>query len=206
LKRGLRWLPLWIVTIAILGFTRDSSVVPVLAAGWLALRDRTRVPVLLFLSGLAAVLPASLLFTSPVREVMALAVNHSEPSADTSWGFIARHYPAAAIDLIRANVGFLRRGEWYTALFLGGGLVSLFAFARRRPSASIRLLAAGAILGLLYVLSVPVFSAFRLELVFVPMAAYGLALAAEYALARLAERPALADRFAVRVPARARRP
>jgi hypothetical protein len=206
LKRGLRWLPLWILTLGILGFTRDSAFVPVLAAGWLALRERKRIPVALFLGGLAAVLPASLLFASPVREVMALAVNHSEPSSDTSWWFIARHYPGSLIDLLRANVGFLRRGEWYTALFFFGGVASLFAFWRRRPTVSIRLLVAGVILGLAYVLSVPVFSAFRLELVFVPMAAYGLALAAEYALARLAERPAFADRFAVRVPARVRRP
>ena len=36
---------------------------------------------------------------------------------------------------------------------------------------------AGAVVGVLYVLAAPVFSAFRLELVLVPMAAWGLALA-----------------------------
>ncbi len=40
---------------------------------------------------------------------------------------------------------------------------------------------AAAVCALGYVLAAPVFSAFRLELVFVPMAAYGLALAAELA-------------------------
>jgi hypothetical protein len=47
------------------------------------------------------------------------------------------------------------------------------------------------------VLAAPVFSAFRLELVFLPMASYGVALAAERAAARLAERDgALARRLA----------
>ena len=44
-------------------------------------------------------------------ELLALLVSESEPSADTSWGFILGHYPEAVIDLVRANVGFLRRGR-----------------------------------------------------------------------------------------------
>jgi hypothetical protein len=187
LDRGLRWLPLWIAAIAILGFTRDSTWVPVLAAGWLALRSRTGVPVWLFVAGLAAALPAPLLFTTPVRELLALAVNNSEPAADPSWWFIAGHYPGAVVDLVRANVGFLRRGEWYTALFLVGGVMTLFALAwRRRPNPqSTVLMVAGAVFSVLYVLAGPVFSAFRLELVAVPMAAYGLAFALEVVAARV---------------------
>jgi hypothetical protein len=50
-----------------------------------------------------------------------------------------------------------------------------------------------------------VFSAFRLELVFVPMAAYGLALAAELLAIRIAERDGVLERFRLGVPARARR-
>ena len=52
-------------------------------------------------------------------------------------------------------------------------------------------------LALGYVLAAPVFSAFRLELVFVPMAAWGVALTAERVAARLGERDgALARRVA----------
>lgn len=184
--RGLRWLPLWVAAIALLGFTRDSTWIPVLAVGWCALRYRTRVPVTLFVTGVAAALPALIFFTTPVRDLLALAVNDSNPSADTSWGFIARHYPGALLELIRANVGFLRRGEWYTALFFIGGVAALLVLAwRRRPNdMTTTLMTAGAVLGLGYVLAGPVFSAFRLELVFVPMAAYGLALVAELGSAR----------------------
>ena len=127
-------------------------------------------------------------------------MNDSEPSADTSWGFIAGHYPGALVELLRANVGFLRRGEWYTALFLVGGVLALLLLVWRRREtrdAATTVMAAGAILALGYVLAAPVFSAFRLELVFVPMAAWGVALAAERVAARLGERDgALARRLA----------
>jgi hypothetical protein len=208
LERGLRWLPPWIAAIGILAFTRDSTWIPVLAVGFCAIRYRSRVPVTLFATGLAAALPALLLYRAPVRDLLALLVNDSEPSSDTSWSFILRHYPGALVDLVRANVGFLRRGEWYTALYLVGGVLSLFVLVWRRPAVRTQattLLSAAAVLGLLYVLAAPVYSAFRLELVFVPMAAYGLALAAELLAARVGASDGVLDRIAPRAPARVRR-
>ena len=126
LDRGLRWLPLWIGVIALLGFTRDSSWIPILAVGWCAFRYRSRVPVTLFASGVAAALPALILFQTPVRDLLAMLVNNSQVPADPSWSFIISHYPQALFDLVRANVGFLRRGEWYTALYLIGGVLTLW--------------------------------------------------------------------------------
>jgi hypothetical protein len=193
LDRGLRWLPLWVGTIALLSFTRDSTWIPVLAAGFCALRYRSRVPTTLFATGLAAALPALLLFTVPVRDLLALLVNDSQPSRDTSWGFILGHYPGAVVDLIRANGGYLRDGEWYTALYLVGGVLALLLLVWRRPrtrSRATTLMTAGAVLGLGYVLAAPVFSAFRLELVFVPMAAWGLGLGCELLLERAGQREA----------------
>jgi hypothetical protein len=207
LDRGLRWLPLWIGAVALLAFTRDSAWIPILAAGWCALRYRSRVPVALFATGLVAALPAIVLFATPVRDLLALLVNNSEPSANTSWSFIASHYPRALVDLVRADVGFLRRGEWYTALYLVGGVVALLlsVWRRRLSGPSIQLMTAAAVLGLGYVLAAPSFSAFRLELVFVPMAAYGLAMASELAAARIGEREGTGARLPVRIPVRARR-
>jgi hypothetical protein len=200
LDRGLRWLPLWIGAIALLAFTRDSTWIPILAVGWFALRSRSRAPVTLFATGVAAALPALLLFTTPVNNLLALLVNDSEPSTDTSWEFIASHYPGALVELLRANVGFLRRGEWYTAFFLVGGVLALLLLVWRRREtrdAATTLLTAGAVLACGYVIAAPVFSAFRLELVFVPMAAWGVALTAERVAARLGERDgALARRLA----------
>jgi hypothetical protein len=116
------------------------------------------------------------------------------------------HYPRAVFELVRANVGFLRRGEWYTALFLVGGVAALLLLARRRfDEAWPSLLTAGAFVALGYVLAAPVFSAFRLELVFVPMAAYGLALATERVAARAGERGGALERVALSIPVRTRR-
>jgi hypothetical protein len=197
LERGLRWLPLWIAAIALLAFTRDSTWIPILAVGCVAVRYRTRLPVTLFVTGLVAALPALIAFKTPVRDLLALLVNNSQPPEHPTWSFIASHYPRAVWQLVRANVGFLRRGEWYTAVYLVGGVVALLALVRRRRALGMTgtLMTAAAVLGVLYVLAAPVFSAFRLELVVVPVAAYGLALAAESFAARAAARYEAVDRL-----------
>jgi hypothetical protein len=207
LDRGLRWLPLWIGAIALLAFTRDSTWIPVLAVGWCAFRYRSRAPVTLFATGIAAAIPALLLFKTPVRDLLALLINHNDVSPDTSWTFIASHYPRALLDLIRANVGYLRRGEWYTAIYLVGGIVSLLALVIRGRAKGVTaaLMTAGAFLGVGYVLAAPSFSAFRLELVLVPMAAYGLALVVELVASRVREHERVPAGPALRVLARARR-
>ena len=63
------------------------------------------------------------------------------------------------------------------------------ARARRAGRTAARFLKAGAVAAALSVLVVPVFSAFRLELACVPMAAFGLALALERVVERV-PRPA----------------
>jgi hypothetical protein len=206
IQRGRRWLLLWIGAIALLSLVRDSTWIPVLAAGWCAFRFRTRVPVTLFVTGVVAALPALLVFTTPARDLLALLVNHSEVPSDTSWGFVVSHYPRAVFELARANVGFLRRGEWYTAAFLVGGVLALLLLTRRRRlDVWLSMLTAGVVVAFGYVLAAPVFSAFRLELVFVPLAAYGLALATERGVAHAGERGGVLERVALRIPARTRR-
>jgi hypothetical protein len=72
-----------------------------------------------------------------------------------------------------------------------GGVLTLLLLVWRRPETRNRattLMTAGAVFALGYVLAAPVFSAFRLELVFVPMAAWGVALAGERVAAWLGER------------------
>lgn len=187
LDRGRRWLPLWIATILLLAFTRDSTWIPILAIGWCAWRLRSRDALWLLGTGIAAALPALVLFRVPVRELLALLVNDSEIPSDASWTFILSHYPGAALDLIHANGGFVRDGQWYATLYLVGGVALLLALAVRghyERSVTTRMMTAGAVLSLLYVFAAPVFSAFRLELVFVPMAAYGIALASHLGLER----------------------
>jgi hypothetical protein len=187
LDRGRRWLALWIAAIFVLAFTRDSTWIPILAVGWCALRLRTRDAYWLFGTGVAAALPALLFLGAPVRNLLALLVNENDLPSDTSWSFIVRHYPGALVELVRANGGFLRDGAWYTGLVLVGGVLLLLFLALRgqyRRSKVTMLMTAGAVVSLLYVFAAPSFSAFRLELVFLPMAAYGLALGSTLLLER----------------------
>jgi len=207
LERGRRWLVPWVAVIALLSLVRDSTWIPLAAVAWCAFRYRSRRSISLLASGVVAALPAVVLFRSPVRDLLALLVNQSQVPSDTSWTFIATHYPRAVLELVRANVGFLRRGEWYTALYFASGLAALLLLGRRDPGHKVwrSLLTAGAVAGVGYVLAAPVFSAFRLELVFVPFAAYGLALIAEEAAVRVAARAKGTGGLDLRLLARIRR-
>jgi hypothetical protein len=186
LDRGPRWLIPWTLSILVLSFTRDSTWVPLLAAAWLSLTLRSRLSFAMLGTAIAAVVPVLLLFPMPMRELLAQMLNGAIPVADPSWGFIAENYPGALIDLLQADGGFVRDGAWFSAAYFIGGLTLLFLFSRGAQSApSTTFLKAGAVAGLASVLAIPVFSAFRLELVWVPMAAFGLALGLERLAARV---------------------
>jgi hypothetical protein len=198
LERGRRWMLAWAAALLLLSFTRDSTWVPILAVAFCAWRWRSRRCLELAAIGVAAALPALLFFGTPMRELLAFAVSDFQPRPDASWLYIAERYPDAIVELIRGNAGFVRRGEWLTGLYLAGGLALLFVLARGTGDRLATLMRVFAAAGVLYVMAVPLFSAFRLELVFVPAAAYGLAAG----LQRIRE---LAG-GAVPVPAMARNP
>jgi hypothetical protein len=190
LDRGPRWLIPWTASILVLSFTRDSTWIPIAAAAWLTLTLRSRVAFSLLGTALAAAAPVALLFSMPMRELLAMMLNDIQPSQDTSWGFIADRYPGALADMLQADGGFVRDGAWYSATYLVAGVVLLLLLGRGEGAgAQLRFLQAGAVAGALSVLVIPVFSAFRLELVVVPFAAFGLALALERVLERV-PRPA----------------
>ncbi len=182
IQRGPRWLIPWAVSIFVLSMTRDSAFILIAAAAWLTLTLRSRIAWQLVGTAVAATLPVTLLFAMPIRDLMAMMLNNFQPAADPSWGFVAERYPGAFVDLLQADGGFVRDGAWYSATYLVGGLVLLFLLGRGGPVNSF--LKAAAVAGALSVLVIPIFSAFRLELVCVPMAAFGLGLAAERVAAR----------------------
>jgi hypothetical protein len=185
LDRGPRWLPAWIACLLVLSFTRDNTWIPILAAAGVALHLRSRDAVLLIVTGLAAVVPALLLFAVPARELLAMMLNGIEPAPDGSWGFIAQQYPGALADFLQANGGYVRDGAWYSAAYLVGGLglLLLFSLRGKRTPTDVFLLG-GACASVALILALPVFSAFRLELVCLPMAAFGLAHGLEWAVGR----------------------
>ena len=152
---------------------------------------RTRPTIALAATGFAAALPAVIAIQVPLRELLAQMLNGLQPAPDTGWGEIAARYPGAIVDLLQADGGFVRDGAWYSAAYLLVGLgLLLLAWRRSRREDATILMIGGALAGMAYVLTVPVFSAFRLELVLVPMAAFGLATAAQ----AITERAAIVDR------------
>ena len=180
LRRGMHWLALWIPAILVLSFTRDSTWVAILALAWCAWRWRSRPAFVLVLTGIAAIVPAALMFPAPLKELLAFAVNDFEPAPGMSWAEIARLYPGTLLDTLHSDAGFVRGGQWYTGLYFASGLAFLFVLARGQTGdRTVALLRATVFSGVLYLLTVPLFSAFRLELVLVPAAAFGFGLAAE---------------------------
>ncbi len=184
-RRQAAWLVPWALLLLALGFTRDSAWIPVLAVCGLALVQRSRIATMLAGTGLAAAIVPVLLVSVPMRELLAQMTNGAMPAPDDSWATVLGRYPAAMTDLLQADGGFVRDGAWGSALYLLVGLASLLVLwtAGRRDEIS-TLMAAGAVAGALYVIAVPVFSQFRLELTLVPMAAFGLATAATAVLDR----------------------
>jgi hypothetical protein len=182
LERGPRWLVAWVAAILVLSFTRDTMWIPIAGAAGVALYVRSRASVAMLGSGVAAALPVVLLFPVPLRELLAMMLNGIQPAPDASWGFIADRYPGALADFLQADGGYVRDGAWYSAAYLLVGLGLLFLLTlRRRQAPGDAFLLAAALAAVAFVLALPVFSAFRLELVCLPMAAFGLAHGLEWA-------------------------
>jgi hypothetical protein len=183
LARGARWLALWVPAVVLLSFSRDAAVIAVVGAiaAW-AVRPARR-SAFLVLSGIAASLPAPLLFGAPLREAMAYTLNDFRPPTDASWGFVASHYLESARSLVEHNLTWMGDHPIDAALMVGGVLCLPILLRAALPPRAFLL--GGAAAAVVYDLLVPNYTGFRLELVFVPFAAIGLASAATFVEARL---------------------
>jgi len=189
LERSKRWVIGWAAALLLLAFTRDSVLILVCASAWLALTQRSRVSFWLLGTSVAATVPVMLIFSMPTRELLAMMLNDVQPDPGASWATILGQYPAAIVDMLQADGGYVRDGAWLTAIYLLTGIFLLFLLARGpRASSATTMLKAAAFAGAAYVVAIPVFSAFRLELVLVPMAAYGFGFGLEWAGAKVAHR------------------
>jgi hypothetical protein len=198
LRRPKPWLPVFALTMLTLSFTRDSTLVVVAGLAWVALRQRSRRAIVTLATGIVASLPAPLLFGAPTREIMAYTLNQFRPPAHATWGFIRSRYVAGEKGLVKDDLTYLAHHP-YVGLFAAGGIVALYAIRSRGDDAAA--LIRGAVVGAVVLLLVaPNFTALRLELPFVPLAAYGVALALD-AVRRRAPRgpmPVPGGRFARR--------
>jgi hypothetical protein len=149
--------------------------------------ERTRRAAWLLVAGVLAALPAPLLFGASLRRSLALVVNDFDVPDDTSWGAVLGRYPGAIWRLAREDFESLTRVTPLTGIVVVVALAALLA-RRRLPDPYFRLARAAAAGGVLMLLIQPNRTGLRLELVFVPVLAVGLALAVEPLVARARER------------------
>jgi hypothetical protein len=181
IERGRRWLMLWVLAMLALAFTKDATIVLVVATLWVAARRPTRRALALVVTGVAVSLPPALAFGAPLRRSLASVVSGFQVPEDTSWGFIARHYPAAVRGVLDQDFEYLTRRTPVTGLVVVVALAAL-VLLRRGDDDYFRLVRAAAVGCALVILVQPNPTALRLELVFVPVLAVGLALALDRAL------------------------
>lgn len=179
LERGRRWLPAWIACMALLSVTRDATIVLVVATAAVALAERSRTTVALFVSGLLAAAPAPLLFGAPLLDQLAYAANGFYVPESTSLGSVAGDYPPALGRVFEGNLDYVLHNPVTAAVFLGGMGLLLFLSPRGDPFFR---LTRWSLLGCALLLALALNpTSFRLELVFVPLVAVGLALGCERA-------------------------
>lgn len=174
LRRPKPWLPVFALTMLALSLTRDATLVVVAGLAWVALRERSRRSLLTLATGIAAALPAPLLFGAPTREIMAYTLNQFRPPARATWGFIRARYVDGEKGLVKDDLTYLVHHP-YVGLFAAGGLVALYAI-RTHGDTAVSLMRGAVVGALALLLLAPNYTALRLELPLVPLAAYGVAL------------------------------
>ncbi len=189
LRRGRKWLPLWIALMVALSFTRDVALAPLAAVAWLMFRDRDprlrRSGWLLLVTGVLATAPAYLIFGESLRLTLASVIAGFEPPtpAHATWSYVAAHYPSFAFNTIKSDIKYAVAHP-ILGLTVVVGLGSLFLI--RAPRDRLVLLMRGWVLGFVLIFALdPVDSGFRYELVLIPSAAVGLCLLVERVSPRL---------------------
>jgi len=186
---GRRWLVLWVLAIGALSLTRDAETILLPAVVWLLFverrnRDAVRTNLALLGTGIAAALPAFLIGGTPVRENLAYVIGGYKIPEDSSWGYVAGGYLDQLWRTISTDLTDPLSFSAPVAVVLYAGvalaIVALAALVTRPsrgdPYFSLMKAAIPGCVALLLLANNP--QAYRLELVFVPIAAVGLAVLA----------------------------
>jgi hypothetical protein len=164
-----RWLVVWCLALAGLSFTREIYVACLVAAATAVVRNMRR-SLLLLATGVAAVVPALVLYDVPMRYFMDCTFNLSVCSEENGWSHVLSGYPGS---LWRMLVNDARSHTLMTAWVIGGALL---LFLRTSRDDVYFIYWRGAFLGGLIILALlPNATDFRLEFVLIPSAAVGTA-------------------------------
>jgi hypothetical protein len=179
-ERG-RWLAMaaWVALLLVLSFTRDEVAVALTGAAALAWVHHSRRLWLAFALGIVAYLPSLLLFKVPLRENLAYVLNDYRIPTDTSWSHIFSVYPGQLGGVLHDDLRYPLETA-VPPLTIAMAVVAVagiaFLFWPRRPLPDLVAVARGTLLGAVATILLSVnYTDFRLELVFVPAAAVGIA-------------------------------
>jgi hypothetical protein len=169
----------WFVLLLVLAFTRDEVAVALTGAAALAFVRRSRRLWLAFALGIVAYLPPLLLFKVPLRENLAYVLNDYRIPTDTSWSHIASAYPAKLGEVLGDDLRYPLETA-IPALTIAMELLVVagiaYLFWRHRPLPDLVAVARGTLLGAVATILLSVnYTDFRLEMVFLPAAATGIA-------------------------------
>jgi hypothetical protein len=187
--RGRRWLIPWVAVVVVLSFTRDLTMVLVVAAAWLAFRQRARTAVALVGSGLLASIPAPLVAGAPFRENLAYVIDDYRVPHDTSWGFLLGRYPGRLVDVIGEDLAYpfkfaIPYPMVLALLLVLAGFVALVVL-RGRGDSFVTLMRGAFVGGVLTIVLSINFTNWRLELALLPAAAVGVAMLVQRLLAAI---------------------
>lgn len=179
-----RWLPAWVAVVLVGSLTRDVGLILVPATAWLSLRTRSRRMALVAATGALASLPAPLISSVPLRQNLAYILNgFSLPHHPASWSWIAARYPGAVLKTVGSDLAYpFHVGVPQEVLALALAVpvfAGLWLLARAGSSPFMVLMRGAAVAAVLPILLSPNYTGLRIELVFVPAIAVGMALVAE---------------------------
>jgi hypothetical protein len=187
-EKGLRWLPLWIASMALLSITRDATMILGIAAVLLLIAQRrskeaTRRNLIVVATGVITAAPALLLGGAPVKDNLAYILDGFTvpPRAHETWSYVIHGYPRELWFTIKENLHYPMKAGFAAPLAYVGlaflVFVVLMVIVRRTRRDVFWTVIKASIPGcviLLFIANNP--QGFRLELVFLPVVAAGIAL------------------------------
>jgi hypothetical protein len=187
IERGRRWLVLWVAAVAALSITRDATAILLPAVLWLLVAQwrnpsARHTNAALLGTGVVAALPAFVLGGTPVRDNLAYVIAGYNIPDESSWSYVASGYLDQLWRTISTDLTYPVDFAIPVAIALYAGLAlaaaALIALVARPsggdPYFSLMKASLPGCVLLLLLANNP--QAYRLELVFVPMAAVGLAI------------------------------
>lgn len=119
----------WAASVLLVAFTRDSAVIAVAAAVAAALVLRTRRAFAVAAAGVAAALPAPLLFGAPLRTTLAFTFSGNGIPPHDSWSFVFARYGTFVRWMLRTDFPFA------SSLRIVAVLVGIVVLLALRPEA-----------------------------------------------------------------------